>query len=67
MAVDYEAAWRIVGQYVSDVRAALPIDKVYLYGLLRKRYCPMGQRCGYMLFFKQFCRTEYHGCNQPAF
>jgi predicted nucleotidyltransferase len=32
MAVDYEAAWRIVGQYVSDVRAALPIDKVYLYG-----------------------------------
>ena len=32
MAVDYEAARRIIGQYVSDVTAALPIDKAYLYG-----------------------------------
>ena len=32
MAIDYEAAKRIINQYVSDVRAAMPIDKVYLYG-----------------------------------
>jgi predicted nucleotidyltransferase len=32
MAVDYEAARRIIDQYVSEVRKVLPIDKVYLYG-----------------------------------
>jgi len=32
MAVDYETAKRIINQYVSDVKAAMPIDKVYLYG-----------------------------------
>ena len=32
MAVDYEAARRIINQYVSDVKAELPVDKVYLYG-----------------------------------
>ena len=32
MAIDYEVARRIVNQYISDVRAVLPIDKVYLYG-----------------------------------
>ena len=32
MAVDYEAVKQIIDQYVSEVRAALPIDKVYLYG-----------------------------------
>ena len=32
MAVDYEAAKRIINQYISDVKAVLPIDKVYLYG-----------------------------------
>jgi len=32
MDVDYETAHRIINQYVSDVKAALPIDKVYLYG-----------------------------------
>ena len=32
MVVDYEAAQRIVEQYVSDVKAIMPIDKVYMYG-----------------------------------
>ena len=32
MAVDYEAVKQIIDQYVSEVRVALPIDKVYLYG-----------------------------------
>jgi len=32
MDVDYETAHRIINQYVSDVKAVLPIDKVYLYG-----------------------------------
>jgi len=32
MAVDYETAQRIINQYVSDVKAVMPIDKVYLYG-----------------------------------
>ena len=32
MAFDYEAVKQIVDQYVAEVRAALPIDKVYLYG-----------------------------------
>ena len=32
MVVDYEAARKIIDQYVSDVKAVLPIDKVYLYG-----------------------------------
>jgi predicted nucleotidyltransferase len=32
MAVDYETAKQIINQYVSDVRAVFPIDKVYLYG-----------------------------------
>ena len=32
MAVDYETAQRIINQYVSDVRAVMSIDKVYLYG-----------------------------------
>jgi predicted nucleotidyltransferase len=32
MAVDYEAADKLITQYVSDVKSAMPIDKVYLYG-----------------------------------
>ena len=32
MAVDYEAAKRVINQYVSEVKAVFPIDKVYLYG-----------------------------------
>ena len=32
MAVDYETAKQIISQYVSDVKAVMPIDKVYLYG-----------------------------------
>ena len=32
MAVDYEAVKQIIDQYVSEVRAVLPIAKVYLYG-----------------------------------
>jgi predicted nucleotidyltransferase len=32
MVVDYEAVKQIIDQYVSEVKAALPIDKVYLYG-----------------------------------
>ena len=36
MAVDYEAVQQIVEQYLSDVRAVLPIDKVYLYGSYAK-------------------------------
>ena len=32
MVVDYEAARRVIDQYVTDVAALLPIDKVYLYG-----------------------------------
>jgi len=32
MAVDYEAIRRIIDQYILNVMAVLPIDKVYLYG-----------------------------------
>ena len=32
MAVDHEAVMNIINQYVSDVKAELPINKVYLYG-----------------------------------
>jgi len=32
MAIDYETTNRIIDQYVSDVKAAIPVDKVYLYG-----------------------------------
>ena len=32
MAVDYEAVEKIIEQYVTDVKAELPITKVYLYG-----------------------------------
>ena len=32
MAIDYEAVKQIIEQYISDVRAEMPIDKVYLYG-----------------------------------
>ena len=32
MVVDYEAAERIINQYVADVRSIMPVDKVYLYG-----------------------------------
>jgi predicted nucleotidyltransferase len=32
VAVDYETAKQIIGRYVSDVKAVMPIDKVYLYG-----------------------------------
>jgi predicted nucleotidyltransferase len=32
VAVDHETVERIIDQYISDVRAVLPIDKVYLYG-----------------------------------
>ena len=32
MVVDDEAAKRIISQYISDVKAVMPIDKVYLYG-----------------------------------
>ena len=36
MAVDYETAKRIINQYVSDVKAVMSIDKVYLYGSYAK-------------------------------
>ena len=32
MAIDYEAVMRVIKQYVSDVKAVMSIDKVYLYG-----------------------------------
>ena len=32
MAVDYETTRQIINQYVSDVKAVMPIDKVYVYG-----------------------------------
>jgi len=32
MAIDYETTKRIISQYVADVKAVMPIDKVYLYG-----------------------------------
>ena len=32
MAVDYETVKQIIEQYISDVRAVMSIDKVYLYG-----------------------------------
>ena len=32
MAVNYETIKQIIEQYVSDVKAELPINKVYLYG-----------------------------------
>ena len=32
MAIDYETVEKMIGQYVSDVKAELPINKVYLYG-----------------------------------
>ena len=32
MVVDHETVKRIIDQYVADVKAVLPIDKVYLYG-----------------------------------
>ena len=32
MAIDYEAVKQIIDQYISDVRAEMSIDKVYLYG-----------------------------------
>ena len=32
MAVDYETAKQIINKYVTEVKATLPIDKVYLYG-----------------------------------
>jgi len=37
MAVDYETAEHIINQYVSDVRAVMPIDKVYIYGSYANR------------------------------
>ena len=32
MVVDYEAAEQIIKQYISEVKALFPINKVYLYG-----------------------------------
>jgi predicted nucleotidyltransferase len=32
MAVDYETAKKIIDQYISDVKAVMPINKVFLYG-----------------------------------
>jgi len=32
MAIGYEAVKQIVDQYIAEVRTALPINKVYLYG-----------------------------------
>jgi predicted nucleotidyltransferase len=32
MVVDYEAVNKMIHQYVADVKARMPIDKVYLYG-----------------------------------
>lgn len=37
MAVDYEAAEKIARQYAAEVKQALPIDKVYLYGSYAKK------------------------------
>ena len=36
MAIDHETAQQIINQYVSEVKAVLPIDKVYLYGSYAK-------------------------------
>jgi predicted nucleotidyltransferase len=32
MVVDYEATKQIINQYVSEVKALFPVDKVFLYG-----------------------------------
>ena len=36
MAVDIETVNKIVDQYITDVKNAMPIDKVYLYGSFAK-------------------------------
>jgi len=36
MAVDIEAVNTIISQYIADVKKAMPIDKVYLYGSYAK-------------------------------
>jgi predicted nucleotidyltransferase len=36
MAADLETGKRIAGQYISDVKQRMPIDKVYLYGSYAK-------------------------------
>jgi len=36
MVVDHETVMNIINQYVSDVKAELPINKVYLYGSYAK-------------------------------
>ena len=32
MAVDYDTAKKIIDQYISDVKAVMPINRVFLYG-----------------------------------
>ena len=32
MAIDYETAKQVINQYISEVNAVMPVDKVYLYG-----------------------------------
>jgi len=58
MAVDYEAVQRIVEQYVSDVRAELPIDKVYLYGSYAKRTAQWDSDVDLCFFSDSFAREE---------
>ena len=36
MATDIETVNEIIGQYIADVKNAMPIDKVYLYGSYAK-------------------------------
>ena len=32
MVIDYETTRHVINQYISDVKAVLPVDKVFLYG-----------------------------------
>ena len=58
MAVDYEAVHRIVERYVADVRAALPIDKVYLYGSYAKGTAQWDSDVDLCFFSESFDRED---------
>ncbi|MDR3247191.1 MAG: nucleotidyltransferase domain-containing protein [Treponema sp.] len=58
MAVNYEAVYRAVESYVADVKATIPIDKVYLFGSYAKGTANEYSDVDICFFSKNFEDTE---------
>jgi len=67
MVVDHETAYRIINQYVSEVKEALPVDKVYLYGSYAKGTAQWDSDVDLCFFSNSFNLEDIVGITEKLF